>query len=107
VKERRGTVGRLTGLAEGVAAAARRRQRDRAPRVLLYDAAGHPRTLASDAAEFDTIVRAAGRAIALAGERAPERDAEPRAPSRLSTDGVSVRQPRADAGKSEIERRQA
>jgi hypothetical protein len=98
VKERRGTVGRLTGLAEGVASAARRRQRDRAPRVVLYDAAGHPRTLASDAAEFDAIVRAAGRAIALEDPGAPARDAEPRAAGWASTDGVSVRPPRADTG---------
>jgi hypothetical protein len=98
VKERRGTVGRITGLAEGVAAAARRRQRDRAPRVLLYNAAGHPRTLPSDAPEFDAIVIAAGRAIALAGDGTPPADPEPRTAGPSSTDGVSVRQPRADAG---------
>ena len=71
MKERRSTVSRLTGLAEGVAASARRRQRDRAPRVLLYDADGHPATLPPDAPGFDDIVRAVRedihRAASVAG----------------------------------------
>jgi hypothetical protein len=59
-------MGRLAGLAEGVAAAARRRQRDRAPRVTLYDLNGEPRLLAPETAAFDDIVSAAERILALA-----------------------------------------
>ena len=90
MKERRGTVGRLTGLAEGVAAAARRRQRDRAPRVLLYDAAGHPSVLAPDSAGFEEIVATAERMMALADAVAAGSGAEDGGASASSTSGVSV-----------------
>jgi hypothetical protein len=86
MKERRGTVGRLTGLAEGVAAAARRRQRDRSPRVLVYDDAGHPTTLPPDDARFDEIIAAAERMIEVAEGGA----------AHASTSGVSVPEPRTD-----------
>ena len=86
MKERRGTVGRLTGLAGGVAAAARRRQRDRAPRVLVYDAGGHPATLEPEDARFAGIVAAAERMIELAGDRAAQ----------SSRGGVGVPEPRGD-----------
>jgi hypothetical protein len=51
VKDRRGALGRATELAESVVAGVKRRQAARAPKVLLYDEAGRPRTLdaASDA----------------------------------------------------------
>ena len=106
MKERRSTVSRLTGLAEGVAASARRRQRDRAPRVLLYDADGHPATLPPDAPGFDDIVRAAGRMIELgdrAGGGAGEGEEEPAAQS--SPLGVSVREPRTEGDSGMNERR--
>lgn len=45
MKERRGPVGRVGELAAGLAAAARRRQQEREPRVLVYDAAGNGRAL--------------------------------------------------------------
>lgn len=47
MKERKGPVGKVGGLAAGLAAAARRRQSAREPRVVVYDAAGHGRVLAS------------------------------------------------------------
>jgi hypothetical protein len=90
VKERRGTVSRLTGLAEGVAASARRRQRDRAPRVLVYDDAGHPAVLASDDPSFDALVSAAERMIDIAEGGAPDGG------DHSSTGGVSVPEPRTD-----------
>lgn len=46
MKERKGPVGKVGGLAAGFAAAARRRQSAREPRVVVYDAAGHGRVLA-------------------------------------------------------------
>ena len=56
MRENRGTVARL---AEGVAAAARRRQQERSPRVVLYDELGHPRVLARTAAAHAGVVAAA------------------------------------------------
>lgn len=90
MKERRGTVARLAGLTEGVAAAARRRQRERAPRVSLYDADGHPRLLATDSAAFDEVLDTAERMLEAAagvGAGAPEGGDPERA---SSPDGVSV-----------------
>jgi hypothetical protein len=76
VRERRGTVGRMTGIAESVAAGVRRRRRDRVPRVVLYDAAGHPRVLPPGAAEHAAIVEVAERLLEAAiRERGP--DGEP------------------------------
>ena len=54
-------------MAENVAAAVRRRQRDREPRVMLYDASGSARLLRDDAPEHARIVRAADELIALMG----------------------------------------
>jgi hypothetical protein len=69
VKERRkGPIGRATGLAEGVAAAVRRAQRDRAPRVLLYDEAGISRTLRPDTAGYDRVLDASERLVELVGD---------------------------------------
>lgn len=68
MRDRRG-IGRVTGIAEGVAAAARRRQRGRAPRAILYDERGHPRLLAPDAPAFEDLVAAAGRMSELAEGR--------------------------------------
>ena len=66
MKERRkGPIGRATGIAEGVAAAVRRAQRDRAPRVLLYDEAGISRTLQPDTAGYDLVLDACERLVGL------------------------------------------
>jgi hypothetical protein len=45
VKDRRGALGRATELAESVVAGVKRRQAARAPKILLYDEDGRPRTL--------------------------------------------------------------
>jgi hypothetical protein len=98
VKERRGTVRRLTGLAEGVAAAARRRQRDRSPRALVYDEAGHPSVLPSDSPDFDAVVAAAQRLIEVAdsGETPAQSGSGGARPP--SYGGVSVPESRPEAG---------
>jgi hypothetical protein len=71
VKERRkGPIGRATGIAEGVAAAVRRAQRDRAPRVLLYDDAGISRTLQPDTAGYDLVLDACEGLVELASDSA-------------------------------------
>jgi hypothetical protein len=45
MKERKGPLGAVAGLAEDLLAGVRRRQQEREPRVVVYDGAGHPRTL--------------------------------------------------------------
>jgi hypothetical protein len=57
VKEkRRGPIGRAAGIAEGVAATMRRMQRDREPRVLMYDSTGYARLLQPDARGYETAL---------------------------------------------------
>ena len=72
MRERKDTVGRITGVAEGLAAAVRRRQYDRTPRVMLYDRAGHPRIVPVADFRHEQIVAAAARLIALAPGGPPE-----------------------------------
>ena len=81
MKERRGAIGRATGIAEGVAAAVRRIARDREPRVLVYDAAGYARLLQPESRGHDRVLEVSERMVELvdgAGERA---DASPEARS--------------------------
>lgn len=66
MKERKGTVGRITGVAEGLAAAVKRSRQDRVPRVVLYDRAGHPQTLPPDHERHERIVETARRLVSLA-----------------------------------------
>jgi hypothetical protein len=57
VKEKRkGPIGRAAGLAEGVAATVRRMQRDREPRVLMYDSTGYARLLQPDARGYESAL---------------------------------------------------
>jgi hypothetical protein len=79
VKERRGPLGQLSGLAENVVGAVRRRQRDREPRVILYDADGHPQVLRPSADEHPDIVETADGLIELA--RRDGRPAESESPA--------------------------
>lgn len=78
----KGPLGRATAVAEGVAAAVRRRQRDREPRVLIYRRPGDPRVLEPGAKGHDRILDLAEQMIGLvesagagAGPR-PRRSAE-------------------------------
>jgi len=47
---------RSSGMAEGVAAAVRRRQRERGPRVLIYDPDGRSRSIAPSAPGYDELL---------------------------------------------------
>jgi hypothetical protein len=77
VKEpRKGAIGRATGIAEGVAAAMRRRQRSREPHVLLYDELGHPRLLPLEARQRDRILEIGEELVALTAPRRPEAEAD-------------------------------
>ena len=73
--ERRARSGRVVGIAEGVAAAVRRRQRDREPRVFLYRQAGAAHLVAPSAPGYDELLEIADRMLELAGE--PGREARP------------------------------
>ena len=68
MKERRGPVGRVSGLAETMADALRRRQQRREPRIVVYDRAGHARVLGADAAGGADLLATATRLVALAAE---------------------------------------
>ena len=65
MKERRGPIGRATGLAEGVAAAVRRMARDREPRVLIYDSDGYARLVQPDARGHDRVLEVAEQLVEL------------------------------------------
>ena len=64
-EKRKGPISRAAGLAENVAAAVRRLQREREPRVLVYDPTGYAR-----------LVQPASRGHARHGDR--RGDGEPR-----------------------------
>ena len=73
----RGAVARATAVAEGVAAAVRRRQREREPRVLLYRGPGEPQVLEPGAKGHDRILEIALDMVALVDEgAAPGRAAQ-------------------------------
>lgn len=62
----KGAVARATAVAEGVAGAMRRRQREREPRVLLYAGPGEPRLLPPGAKGQDELIEIAERLVELA-----------------------------------------
>ncbi|MFL5896042.1 MAG: hypothetical protein ACJ76Z_13150 [Thermoleophilaceae bacterium] len=72
MKDRRGALGRAGQLAGSVVAGVKRRQAARAPKVLLYDDAGRPRTLEPSSEPAEALVDTARRMVELAGpEEAP------------------------------------
>ena len=77
---RKGAIGRATGIAEGVAAAMRRRQRSREPRVLVYDQLGHSRLLAPDSPHRDRILDVCDELVELTMPR-PSGAAEEEVPA--------------------------
>jgi hypothetical protein len=78
VKDRRkGPIGRAAGIAEGVAAAVRRMQREREPRVLVYDQTGYARLVQPEARGQERILEIGERMVEVAtgaedGGRGPE-----------------------------------
>ena len=65
-EKRKGPIGRAADLAEDVAAAVRRMQREREPRVLLYDQTGYARLLQPEARGHERILEIAERMVELA-----------------------------------------
>jgi hypothetical protein len=65
VKEKRkGPISRAAGLAEGVAATVRRMQREREPRVLVYDPTGYARLVQPEARGHARIMEIAEQMVA-------------------------------------------
>jgi hypothetical protein len=85
----RGTVARATYVAEGVATAMRRRQRDKEPRVLLYRHPGDPRVLAPGAKGQDNVLAAAEKMVRLVDEALPTPRAARRAQRREARDAAA------------------
>jgi hypothetical protein len=67
-KQPKGAVARATAVAEEVGNAVRRRQRERAPRVVVYGRAGFPQLLHPGAKGYDESIEIAERMVALVGE---------------------------------------
>jgi hypothetical protein len=69
VKERRrGPISRAGGLVDSVAATVRRMQREREPRVLVYDPAGYARLVQPEARGHARIMELADEMVALTSE---------------------------------------
>ena len=63
-ERRKGPIGRAAGLAGGVAATVRRMQREREPRVLVYDPAGYARLVQPEARGHAQIMEIAEQMLA-------------------------------------------
>ena len=74
MKERRGALGRASEIAESVVAGVKRRQAARAPKVMLYDEDGRPRTLAADSSVAEGLFETARKMLDLAGPDEPPGD---------------------------------
>ncbi len=75
-ERRKGPIGRAAGLAEGVAATVRRMQREREPRVLVYDETGYARLVQLDGRGYERLLETAERMVELVDESGAE--AKPR-----------------------------
>jgi hypothetical protein len=70
VKEKRkGPLSRAAGLAEGMANTVRRMQREREPRVLVYDPAGYARLIQPEARGHERIMDVAEEMLTLVAGR--------------------------------------
>jgi len=84
VRERRkGPIGRAAGIAEGVAATVRRMQREREPRVLVYDETGYARLVQPDGRGYERLLQTADRMVELVDES--EAEAKPRRARKAGT----------------------
>ncbi len=83
----KGAMARATYVAEGVATAMRRRQREKEPRVRLYRRPGDPRVLAPGAKGQDSVLDVAAKMVALVDEALPTPRAARRAQRREARAG--------------------
>jgi hypothetical protein len=92
--KRKGPIGRAAGLAEGVAATVRRMQREREPRLLVYDETGYARLVQPNGRGYERLLETAERMVALVDQA--EAEAKPRRARR--TDGGDGTKPLEDRG---------
>jgi hypothetical protein len=93
VKEKRkGPIGRAAAVAEGLAATVRRMQREREPRLLVYDETGYARLVQPNGRGYERLLETAERMVALTDEAEVKRpeEAEPEA----GTEGEAAPKPR-------------
>ena len=67
-ERRKGPIGRAAGLAGGVAATVRRMQREREPRVLVYDETGYARLVQPAGRGHQRLLEIADRMVQLVDE---------------------------------------
>ena len=67
-ERRKGPIGRAAGLAGGVAATVRRMQREREPRVLVYDESGYARLVQPEGRGQQRLLDVADRMVRLVDE---------------------------------------
>ena len=100
-EKRKGPIGRAAGLAEGVAATVRRLQREREPRVLVYDETGYARLVQPDGRGYERLLETAEKMVAVVGQA--EAEAKPRLGRRTENaagtkpDGAEPKPRRAEA----------
>ena len=71
-EKRKGPIGRAAGLAGGFAATFRRMQREREPRVLVYDEAGYARLVQPNGRGYERLLDTAERMVELVDEQEGE-----------------------------------
>lgn len=67
-EKRKGPISKAAGLVEGVATTMRRMQREREPRVLVYDPTGYARLVQPEARGHAAIMEVAERMVGLVEE---------------------------------------
>jgi hypothetical protein len=67
-ERRKGPIGRAADLAQGFSATMRRMQREREPRLLVYDETGYARLVQPNGRGYESLLETAERMVALVGE---------------------------------------
>jgi hypothetical protein len=94
VKEKRkGPIERAAGLAEGVAATVRRMQREREPRILVYDETGYARLVQPNGRGYERLQETAERMVALVEQA--EAEGKGRRARATDDDGAGAAQSRS------------
>jgi hypothetical protein len=89
-EKRKGPIGRAADLAEGFAATMRRMQREREPRLLVYDETGYARLVQPNGRGYQSLVETAERMVALVEDA----EAEGRPLRRVRGDAEAAGEPR-------------
>jgi hypothetical protein len=96
--KRKGPIGRAAGLAEGVAATVRRMQREREPRLLVYDETGYARLVQPNGRGYERLLETAEGMVALVDQA--EAQAKPRR-ARRADGGDGTKPPGAQGADAE------